>query len=243
VENREGRRDVEEYAVPSFRTEAAFPANATTTRQPESYRPTLQTITASERASKLSSNQTNAMKADDLIAFIIEEAQHRVINDERTKTAESALAARTKNGGKSKGKKKDESQSDVICENCSKSGHSKPDCWSKGGGKEGQGPRQKNKGKKNETVVVAADDDKEDLFAFTCTSAYVALAESIDVPKSKLGTCMDSGASRHYCPDKSKFTDYKAVEREITTADGRTLTTAGMGDLHVELTWPSHSFP
>lgn len=48
----------------------------------ESYRPTLQTITTSERASKLSGNQSNAMKADDLTAFIIEEAQHRVINDE-----------------------------------------------------------------------------------------------------------------------------------------------------------------
>ena len=202
---------------------------------PDSYRPTLQTITASERASKLSGNQSNAMKADDLIAFIIEEAQHRVINDERTKTAESALAARTKKAGKPKGKKKDDSQSDVICENCSRPGHSKPDCWSKGGGKEGQGPRQKKKGKKSETVVVAAEDDKEDLFAFTCTSDYVAVAESINLPKSRLGTCMDSGASQHYCPDRSKFTEYKAVERKITTADGRTLTTAGMGDLHIEL--------
>jgi hypothetical protein len=32
------------------------------------------------------------MKLDDLIAFIIEEAQHRVISDERSKNAESALA-------------------------------------------------------------------------------------------------------------------------------------------------------
>jgi gag-polypeptide of LTR copia-type len=43
---------------------------------PESYRPTLQTITAAERASKLSGQQANTMKADDLITFIIEEAQH-----------------------------------------------------------------------------------------------------------------------------------------------------------------------
>ena len=201
---------------------------------PESYRPTLQTITASERASKLS-GQSNTMKADELIAFIIEEAQHRVINDKRTKTAESALAARAKKTGKSKGKKKDDSQSDVVCENCSKPGHSKPDCWSKGGGKEGQGLRHKKKSKKDETVVVAAEDDKEDLLAFICTSDYVAVAKSIDMPKSKLGTCIDSGASQHYCPDRSKFTEYKTVERKITTADGRTLTTAGMGDLHIEL--------
>ena len=62
-------------------------------------------ITASERASKLS-GQSNAIKADDLIAFIIEEAQHQVINDERTKTAESALAAHAKKTGNLKAKRK-----------------------------------------------------------------------------------------------------------------------------------------
>ena len=73
---------------------------------PKSYRPTLQTITASEQASKLSGMQSSAMKADDLIAFIIEEVQHRVINDDCMKSAESALAAQTKSN-KKKRKKKD----------------------------------------------------------------------------------------------------------------------------------------
>ena len=45
---------------------------------PESYQPTLQTITTSERANKLSGSQLTTIKADDLIAFIIEEAQHQV---------------------------------------------------------------------------------------------------------------------------------------------------------------------
>ena len=43
---------------------------------PESYRPTLQTITASERASKLTGGQSQQMKPDDLIVFLIEEGQH-----------------------------------------------------------------------------------------------------------------------------------------------------------------------
>ena len=87
------------------------------------------------------------MKPNDLIAFIIEEAQHHVISDERSKNAESALAAHTKKGGKGKpGKRKkhDKSSKDdfeEVCDNCKKPGHGKPDCWSKGGGKEGQGPR------------------------------------------------------------------------------------------------------
>ena len=37
------------------------------------------------------------MKADDLIAFITEEAHHRLINDKWSKTAESALATLSKN--------------------------------------------------------------------------------------------------------------------------------------------------
>ena len=94
------------------------------------------------------------MKLDDLIAFIIEEAQHCVINDERGKNAESALAVHAKKPGKGKaGKKKQDkstkSNSDETCKNCGKAGHGKPECWSKGGGKEGQGPRQE-KSKKGE---------------------------------------------------------------------------------------------
>ena len=99
---------------------------------PESYRPALQTITASEQASKLSGMQLRAMKADNLITFITEEAQHCVINNDCTKSAESALAARTKNNERSKGKKK------IISESCGRSGHGKTDCYQKGGNKEGQ---------------------------------------------------------------------------------------------------------
>ncbi|KIM92082.1 hypothetical protein PILCRDRAFT_203 [Piloderma croceum F 1598] len=109
----------------------------------------------------LGTSSSKKMKADDLIAFFIEEAQHRVINDERTKSAESALAAHGKKGKKGKGgqgKKPEKSESDELCDNCNRPGHTKPNCWSKGGGKEGQGPRQKKskKGeKKDETAAVA----------------------------------------------------------------------------------------
>jgi hypothetical protein len=88
---------------------------------------------------------------------------------------------------------------------------------------------------KNKTVVVVADDDKDELFVFTCTSDYVAVADTLDVPKLRLGTCLDSGALRHYCPDQTKFMNYKPTECKITTADGRTLKTAGVGDLHINL--------
>ena len=177
------------------------------------------------------------MKADDLMAFITEEAQHQVINDEHTKTAKLALAAYTKGAIKPKGKKRVKAKADITCDNCKHPGHSKPDCYSKGGGKEGQNPKQKCKAKAKETknIVVAADDDKNIMFTFTCTSNYVAVAEDLDVPKLRLETCIDSSASQDSCPDHSKFLNYILVQCTITTADGRTLDTVGMGDLQLEL--------
>ena len=208
---------------------------------PESYRPTLQTITAAKRASALTGGTTSKkMKPSDLIAFLIEEAQHRVINEER-KNPERALAAHAKRKGKERANrnKSDEkalnADSNIVCHNCKIKGHRKADCWAKGGGKEGQGPRQK-KGKKAETATVAAvDDDDKELFAFTCTYDFANVAEALQVPKSRLGTCIDSGASRVYSPDRSKFTNYKSIDRRITTADGRQLKAIGMGDLEMDL--------
>ena len=64
---------------------------------PESYHPALQTITAAECMSVvLGTSLLSKMKAEDLIAFIIEEAQHHLINNKQSKTAESALATLSK---------------------------------------------------------------------------------------------------------------------------------------------------
>ena len=87
--------------------------------------------------------------------------------------------------------------------------------------------------KRPDAVVVAADNEEGALFAFTCTSDYAAMAQKLDIPKSRLGMCIDSGVSKDYCPDHTKY--YKPVKRDITTADGRMLTAIGMGDLHLDL--------
>ena len=61
----------------------------------------------------------------------------------------------TKKQSRYKGKKKEKGQSDITCDNCSKSGHGKLDCYAKGGGKEGQGPRQRMDMKGKNTAVIA----------------------------------------------------------------------------------------
>ena len=52
-------------------------------------------------------------------------------------------------------------------------------------------------------AIVAANIEDNEMFTFTCTSDYAMVAENI--PKSQLSTCIDSGASQVYSPDKEKF--------------------------------------
>ena len=86
-----------------------------------------------------------------------------------------------------------------------------------------------------ESAAVAKGEDDE-LFTFTCTSDYVALTNSLKIPKGKYGACMDSGASDHYCPERDQFQNYRPLDNgNITTADRRTLKAVGIGDVRIEL--------
>ena len=125
----------------------------------ESYQPSLQTITAAERVNKLSRGQSFGIKSDNLIVFLIEEAQHWLINEQHSQNAEIALAAYPKTKGKNKSPNKE--KSDDECGNRKRKGHTAQDCFVKGGGKEGQAPWQ-NKGKQNETATIASAKDEEE---------------------------------------------------------------------------------
>ena len=116
------------------------------------------------------------------------------------------------------------------CDNCSRPGHTTTDCFSKGGGKEAKAPWKKKEKKPELVMVAVANEEDNDFFAFTCTSDYADVAESSKLPKFKFGTCLDSRASNDYSPDRTKFSNYRAVDRDITTADGRILKAIGMGD-------------
>ena len=113
---------------------------------PLSYQPTLQTITAAEQAAALTSTTLNQMKPKDLVEFLIEEAQHHVINDKHAKNSDHALAANARKStkGKSKATKADdkpqENGDNVVCSNCNRPCHTSGNCYRKGGGKEGQWP-------------------------------------------------------------------------------------------------------
>src|SRR5882762_3869158 len=156
---------------------------------PASYRPALQTIMAAERVQSAQPSPTpgtagapatvaRKMSPMDLIAFFLEEANHRVI-EEAKHPGETALFVQATKQKQSRSH--DKTKSGKVCDNCHGKGHVKANCWSKGGGKEGQGPRQKAASKKGEkkpteTVAVATD---ANLFAFSCTSDYTGQSSRI----------------------------------------------------------------
>jgi hypothetical protein len=181
---------------------------------PPSYRPALQTITA---ATKLGGT---TMQATNLIAFFIEEAEHRVIEEQRSSYAESAMMARIGKNPKKGGKgAKKPAKPNITCKNCEKPGHTDADCWAKGGGKEGQGPCLKKKAEKDKgkaksdestsaTAAVAADDN---LFAFSCTSNFRAACDDAEQVKDLIQAIVNSGASCHFTPHKDKLLNYKPI--------------------------------
>jgi len=210
---------------------------------PVSYRPALQTITAAERVQSAQSTTPGTtgtparkMSPTDLIAFFLEEANHRVI-EEAKHPGETALFVQSVKQKHPRGRGKP--KHGKLCDNCHGKGHVKEDCWSKGGGKEGQGPRQKAASRKGESkpTEVAAVAAEEKLFAFTCTSDFADVAQGLDLPTTKLGGgIIDAGASSHFCPDRAKFRNYHPlVGKSILTADGRSHVAAGVGDVIIHL--------
>lgn len=149
---------------------------------------------------------------------------------------------KSKGGGKSGKSKTAKPKSDITCYNCGKVGHVKADCWAEGGDKAGQGPHQKStkkgsgKDAKKEESANATTTEKAEAFAFSCTSDFTELASLLSVPKSRLGAIVDSGATRHFCPDKSKFSNFVPTSnRPVRTADGNTLQATGTGDIEITL--------
>ena len=159
------------------------------------------------------------------------------------KNVESVLAAlgkkqRTRKQHNNKGKEK--STSSVTCKNCKSTGHTKANCWLKGGGKEGQGPRGQNskKGEKKAETVAAAEvtSNVDKIFTFTSTSNYVEVTNALNIPKSWLGTCIDSSTSWHYSPNHDVFINYCPIgNTTITTADSCKLKVLRKGDVWIEL--------
>jgi hypothetical protein len=183
----------------------------------------------------------------DVIWHLTEEATSAEIEDSINKSNAAMLTATSKaKGGNSRS-----SKNDILCTNtnCGRRGHTKDQCWAKGGGREGQAPDWWKTGGKQASASIAestpTSDEPEnyamltynvpdDPTALVCTSDFRSEAHAIS---KHTGTILDSGASRHFSPDRSKFLNYQELinPEPIRAADGRTFSALGKGDVQVEL--------
>ena len=157
--------------------------------------------------------------------------------------SDEALTAEARKG--KKGKKRD-----IECFNCHKKGHTKAECWAKGGGNEGGGPKGK-KGKKGDKEK---EDEKGGKKAEASTAehsepeidAWAVIEEIEETPQVPVlamqgETCnqselYDSGASRHMSPFRKSFTTYRKIDaRPITAANNQVFHAIGMGDLSIDV--------
>ena len=156
-----------------------------------------------------------------------------------------ATTSKSKDG---KGKDKNKSKSDVLCTNlpnCGHRGHTKDQCFKEGGGKADQAlewwKKKKDKGKKS-SVNVAEDktadkNEPEDYAMLTTTDPDTPDDTTALAASNHSGIIIDSGASRHFSPDRSKFLNYKEFSNHepIRAADGRTFHALGKGDIQIIL--------
>jgi hypothetical protein len=116
------------------------------------------------------------------------------VSDQLGKSTEAALQV-------TKGKSCKSKQSNVKCNNCSKTGHSKANCYSKGGGKEGQAPWLKKKQQEAASVTNPAkaksETSKQNLTFTASIPTQVATAALFPT----ITAVVDSGATSHFCPD------------------------------------------
>jgi hypothetical protein len=126
---------------------------------PDSYQPIISALRAAAGYSY------KVVTAQELITAVNVEYQHRLLhNPQSARKGGNAVLHAGNSTRQGQGATKD-----IVCYNCNKTGHFKMDCWSKGGGKEGQRPTgqgRRNGGKTAANTATAAPAPSPDNYAF-----------------------------------------------------------------------------
>ncbi len=102
-----------------------------------------------------------------------------------------------------------------ICSNCGKKGHLLNDCWSKGGGKEGKGPKKFEK-------PPAKTEEKKAMMARRSMAEEVLLF-------------VDSGSTDHLTNQIELLSEMRDLDCPIMTSSGEKIYARGFGDLEAKI--------
>lgn len=180
--------------------------------------------TSSTMASTSTSIAPTVISSFELIALILDEDHRRKEKSGEAVGGSSAMFARN-----SKHTHK-HNESDPSCYNCGKRGHMAKDCWAKGGGMEGKGPRGKGKGKgkkddkhsANVNTHQSSNDKSHHQSAFTASET-----SHFDACLSRDTWLADSGTTTHIANNRDFFRTFEPIRGETIT---------GLGDNKIEAT-------
>jgi transposase InsO family protein len=171
----------------------------------------------------MTANTTGIKKitSHDFISVIYEEIRRR---NTRASASDTALKAYS-NSRPSQGTHRNAENASKKCSNCGKMGHVVQDCWAKGGGKEGQGPRNRRKKKNQGDNANKAEDTSAQEFDIS----YMADDFTAPDEKSRDAWWLDSCANQHICVNKALFTSYAPVSGRYVKGVGGKVLVHGMG--------------
>lgn len=161
----------------------------------------------------------NKITSDEFISAINDELRRRSARATTSDTALKAYASNSYSGSRPhNGTRQGNQNTKTKCDNCGRGGHSKADCWSKGGGKEGNSPwKQKRQARKKDTANKADDNMSSVDIAYMASDDFVMPEEH-----SRDAWWLDSCANQHVCVNKSLFTSYtKQWDRKIGGIGGK----------------------
>jgi hypothetical protein len=142
-----------------------------------------------------------ALTSHELYAILLDEDRRR--KGRNGQSQDVAMQGRTSYHGNPNARGRTRPTSDATdkeCFNCHRKGHMSRDCWSKGGGKEGQGPRSRKRGGGGDRANQASDIVNNVL----TDVAYAAGSRTI----SSHEWVLDSATTSHICNQRNAFTDY-----------------------------------
>lgn len=195
---------------------------------PESYSLLMNALTAAVSATG------NMMKPSALSTLVKAEYDRHQARSTATNVENEALGTNTRGPT-------DSNKFKTPCENCKRLGHAKKNCWAKGGGKEGQGPRGRRgkRGGKRATTsgnTAATDSDSDDV-AFITSVDGALLAGMKGTRAIKVTKVWDTGASTHMSPYRELFINFTPINppKSIRAADKTTFEAIGKGDMRIEV--------
>ncbi len=222
---------------------------------PHSYNGSVSTLSGTSHVTK------TKITVDSFRAFLLDEYECCTLREKQdAKEGKGGKDSKDEAFAANSNKRKDKDKCKVECHNCYKRRHVKADCWAKGGGKEGQGPRQWG-GASNNTAS-AADKAKDAIKAWVVIDgldleeSWVAI-EEVSNPKDLQLTATtaaksspaqagqvrgsapelyNSGALRHMLPLHDRFVTYQEIPPcPITVADKRVFYAIGVRDIMIDV--------